>query len=117
LASSIVVAWRRSSSWVMWPITEMCAWVARAGAVRVRIASGRPSHAERRVGESVEISRLAALRTLANSGSITSNRWSVMPGSWAVGSRTAQISPSPEERPVRIRGSIDGSMAATSRRT
>ena len=32
-----------------------------------------------------------------------------MPGSWAVGSRTAQISPSPEDRPVRIRRSTCGS--------
>ena len=66
--------WRRSSCWVMWPITAMCALVARAGAVRVRIASGRPSQPERSVGERVEISRLAAFRTLANSGSITSSR-------------------------------------------
>lgn len=35
----------------MWPITEMCASVARAGAVRVRIASGRPSQPERSVGD------------------------------------------------------------------
>ena len=45
--------------WVMWPISEMCASVARAGAVRVSSCSGRPSHAERSVGESVEISREA----------------------------------------------------------
>ncbi len=66
--------WRRSSCWVMCPITAMCAVLARAGAVRVRIASGRPSHAERSVGERVEISRLAAFSTEANSGSITSSR-------------------------------------------
>jgi len=42
----MLVVWRRSSSLVMWPITAMCALVARAGAVRVRIASGRPSHPE-----------------------------------------------------------------------
>ena len=79
----------------MWPISAMCGLVARAGAVRVRIASGRPSQAERSVGDRVEISRADVLRTLANSGSITSSRWSVMPGSCAVGSRTAQIRPSP----------------------
>ena len=98
-------------------MTTTCALVARAGAVRVRIASGRPSQAERSVGESVDISRLAAFSTEANSGSITSSRWSLMPESWAVGSRTAQISPSPLLRPVRIRGSIDGSTVARSRRT
>lgn len=102
---------------MIWPISVMCAYVERAGAVRVRIASGRPSQAERSVGERVEISRLAAFSTLANSGSATSSRWSVMPGSWVVGSRTAQISPSPEDRPVKIRCSIVGSTAAISRRT
>ena len=89
--------------WVMCPITETCAPVARAGAVRVRIANGRPSHAERSVGDKVEISRLTFFSTLANSGSITSSRRSLMPGSWPVGSRTEWISPSPEIRPVRIR--------------
>ena len=39
LASSTVVVWRRSSVAVMWPMIEMCALVARAGAVRVRSAS------------------------------------------------------------------------------
>ena len=67
LASSIVVVWRRSSSWVMWPISAIWALVARAGAVRVRIASGRPSQPERSVGDRVEISRADAFRTLANS--------------------------------------------------
>jgi hypothetical protein len=52
----------------------MCAVLARAGLVRVRIASGRPSQPERKVGDSVEISRLEARRTDANSGSITSSR-------------------------------------------
>jgi hypothetical protein len=101
----------------MWPITATCGLLARAGAVRVRIANGRPSHAERRVGDSVEISRLALFSIDVNSGSITSSRWSLLPESWLVGSRTAQISPSPLERPVMIRGSIDGSMSARSRRT
>jgi len=95
----------------------MCARVARAGAVRVRIASGRPSQALRSVGESVEISRAEALRTLENSGSMISSRWSLMPGSWLVGSRTAQIRPSPEDRPVRIRRSIVGSVSPISWRT
>ena len=41
--SSIWLVWRRSSAAVMWPMTEMCAFVARAGAVRVRSArGGRP---------------------------------------------------------------------------
>ena len=40
----------------------MCALVARAGAVRVRIASGRPSQAERSVGDRVEISRGGGLQ-------------------------------------------------------
>jgi hypothetical protein len=72
---------------VRWPISAMCAWVERAGAVRVRIASGRPSQAQRSVGERVDISRAEALRGLANSGSITNSRWSVMPGSWVVWGR------------------------------
>ena len=80
LASSTWLVWWRSSAWVMWPITAMCALVARAGAVRVRIASGRESQAERSVGESVEISRVALLSTLANSGSITSSRGSLCRG-------------------------------------
>ena len=46
----------------MCPMIAMCASVARAGAVRVMIASGRPSQPERNVGERVDISRLAALR-------------------------------------------------------
>ena len=79
---------------------ETCALVARAGAVRVNTASGRPSQAERRVGDSVEISRDAALSTDANSGSTTSSRLSAAPGSWPWGSRSVQISPSPLERPV-----------------
>jgi hypothetical protein len=91
----MVVVWRASSVWVMWPMIAMCAWVAVAGAVLVSSASGRPSHAERSVGESVEISRDVAFRTDANSGSTTSSRLSCAPGSWSWGSRTAQISPSP----------------------
>ncbi len=63
----------------MWPMIEMCASVARAGAVRVRIANGRPSHAERNVGDRVEISRLTFLSTLTNSGSITNSRRSLDP--------------------------------------
>ena len=78
---------------------EMCASVARAGAVRVSSASGRPSHAERRVGDSVESSRPVDFSTVANSGSITSSRLSTAPGSWPWGSRTVQISPSPLDRP------------------
>ena len=62
LAISTVVVWRRSSVWVMCPMIEMCALVARAGAVRVSSASGRPSHAERSVGDSVEISRHGGLQ-------------------------------------------------------
>jgi hypothetical protein len=58
----------------MCPISAMCAVLARAGAVRVRIASGRPSQPERKVGDKVEISRLEAFRALANSGSITNSR-------------------------------------------
>ena len=46
----------------------MCALVARAGAVRVRIASGRPSQAERSVGERVEISRADALEDAGELG-------------------------------------------------
>ena len=45
-----------------------CAPVARAGAVRVSTASGRPSQAERSVGDSVEISREAALSTRGELG-------------------------------------------------
>jgi len=58
----------------MCPMIAMCAVLARAGLVRVRIASGRPSQPERNVAERVEISRLAALSAEANSGSITSSR-------------------------------------------
>jgi hypothetical protein len=47
----------------MWPITLMCAVVARAGAVRVMSASGRPSQAERSAGKSVLMSRLVCLST------------------------------------------------------
>ena len=82
---------------------EMCALVAVAGAVRVSSASGRPSHAERSVGDSVEISRDVAFRTDANSGSTTSSRLSCAPGSCSWGSRTAQINPSPLESPVVTR--------------
>ena len=57
LASSTGLTWCWSSRLVMWPMTAMCASLARAGAVRVRIASGRPSQAERSVGDSVEMSR------------------------------------------------------------
>jgi hypothetical protein len=52
----------------MCPISAMCAVLARAGAVRVRIASGRPSQPERSVGDRVEISRPAAFCAEANSG-------------------------------------------------
>jgi hypothetical protein len=55
LAISTVVVWRRSSVSVMCPMIEMCALVARAGAVRVSSASGRPSQAERSVGERREL--------------------------------------------------------------
>ena len=65
------------------------------GAVRVSSCKGRPSQAERSVGDSVEISRPADRRTLTNSGSITSSRSIGVPGSWEVGSRTAHTSPSP----------------------
>ena len=101
MASSTVVVCRASSVWVMWPMIAMCALVAVAGAVLVSSASGRPSHADLSVGESVEISRDVAFRTDANSGSTTSSRLSCAPGSWSWGSRTAQISPSPLERPGR----------------
>jgi hypothetical protein len=47
----------------MWPITLMCAAVARAGALRVMSASGRPSQAERSAGKSVLMSRLVCLST------------------------------------------------------
>ncbi len=70
----MLVVWRRSSCWVMCPITVMCAVLARAGLVRVRIASGRPSQPERSVGDSVESSRPAAFRADAYSGSITNSR-------------------------------------------
>ena len=98
------------------------AWGRRqpAGARRQRLRpppAALPLRAERSVGESVEISREEAFKTLANSGSMMSSRRSVMPGSWAVGSRTAQISPSPLESPVRVRCPIDGSTSAKSRRT
>ena len=53
---------------MMWPITAMCASVARAGAVRVRIASGRPSQAARSVGESVEMSRDGGLEDAGELG-------------------------------------------------
>ena len=59
---------------MMCPISAMCALLARAGAVRVRIANGRASHAERNVGDKVEISRFEAFRVQANSGSITNSR-------------------------------------------
>ena len=96
LASSRLVVWRRSSCWVMCPMIAMCALVARAGAVRVRIASGRPSQAERSVGERVEISRLSCFSTLSELGldaRAAACRGCRGPG--PVGSRTAQISPSP----------------------
>jgi len=117
LASSTVLVLWRSSSAVMCPITLMCASLARAGAVRVNSWSGRPSQAERNVGDKVEISRAVALSTLANSGSIASSLRSVAPGSVPVGSRTAQMSPSPLDRPVRIRLSIEGSAPVINRHT
>lgn len=58
----------------MCPISAMCALLARAGLVRVRIAKGRPSQPDRRVGESVESSRAEAFNADANSDSITSSR-------------------------------------------
>ena len=51
----MLVVWRRSSCWVMCPITEMCAVLARAGLVRVRIANGRPSQPERMNGTQAHI--------------------------------------------------------------
>ena len=39
--------------------------------MQVRIASGRPSHEERSVGDRVDMSRLVLFKTLANSGSVT----------------------------------------------
>jgi hypothetical protein len=95
----------------------MCAPVARAGVVRVRIANGRPSHADLSVGDRVEISRLTFFRTLTNSGSITNNRRSLEPGSWPAGSRTEWINPSPLERPVRTRVLIVVSAAVIRRCT
>ena len=47
---------------------EMCASVAWAGAVRVKSASGRPSQAERSVGDKVEISRVVAFSTKGKFG-------------------------------------------------
>ena len=117
LAISTVVVWRRSSVWVMCPMIEMCALVARAGAVLVSSASGRPSQAERSVGDSVESSRPVDFSTVANSGSITSSRLSTAPGSGPCGSRTAQISPSPLERPVVSREVNAGSACASRRAT
>jgi hypothetical protein len=58
---------------VMWPIASMCASLARAGAVRVSSASGRPSQAQRSTGESALISRVVCLSTEPNSGSTTSS--------------------------------------------
>ena len=58
----------------------MCASVARAGAVRVSSCNGRPSQAERSVGESVEISREAAFSALANSASNANSRRSLDAG-------------------------------------
>jgi len=74
LLSSRLVVWRRSSCWVMCPISAIWGLLARAGLVRVRIARGRPSQPERNVGDKVEISRLEAFSAEANSGSITSSR-------------------------------------------
>lgn len=42
MATSKVVAWWTSSAEVMWPMTATCAALARAGAVRVSSARGRP---------------------------------------------------------------------------
>ena len=95
----------------------MCAPLALAGAVRVSSASARPSQAQRSTGDSVEISRVAAFSGEANSGSITSSRLSPVAGSVAVGSRTAQIRPSPEDRPVAMRAGSVGSARAIRRRT
>ena len=65
----------------------------------------------------VEISRLTFFSTLTNSGSITSSRRSLAPGSWPAGSRTEWISPSPLLKPVRIRAVIAGSAPVISRCT
>ena len=96
------------------PGTTTSPAAARARAIPKSVTFTTPSRvrAERSVGESVEISRAEALRTLENAGSMTSSRWSVWPGSPVVGSRTAQIRPSPEDRPVRIRRAVVGSSAA-----
>ena len=79
------------------------ALIGRGAHFQVEATHHHPNQFVVLVGDSVEISRDAALSTDANSGSTISSRLSAAPGSWPAGSRSVQISPSPLERPVERR--------------
>ena len=108
----------------MWATMLMWCSSARALALdrsETRVSSGVPSHASRRTGLSELPSRSIRRRAVANSLSTTRSRLSSSPGSsttscpgsfgsgFVIGSRTAQINPSPLERPDLTRPENSGS--------
>src|SRR6266576_3134307 len=97
----------------------MCAFVATAGEFLVIVRSMPSSHACRITADTVLPSRVITRSVEANSASTTSSRLSVTPWStisvwypiircfsrigscFSIGSRTCQITPSPDEKPLQ----------------
>jgi hypothetical protein len=85
---------------VMWPTMLTCVPVAFAGEFLVRMRKSPLSHAFLMTGESVFPSRDKTFRADENSDSLTSSLLSATPASSPMGSRTDQIRPSPDDRPL-----------------
>ena len=100
----------RSSLIVIWPTIEIWAPVAQSGEFLVMVDSLSPSQARRMCDDNVLPARSITASALANSASTIINRLLAMPGSMISSrpsflfhsrrsSRTALMSPSPEESP------------------